>query len=53
MNWINVKDQLPERYKEVFIYPRPEYSGVQYVGEYGLIKGKTEPVWYCSVYENG
>lgn len=53
MNWNSVKDSLPNRYTEVFIYPRPEYSGVQYVGEYGLIKGKTEPVWYCSVYENG
>lgn len=52
MNWISVKDQLPERYKEVFIYPRPEDCGTQYVAQYGLLKGYEEPVWYYEHYEH-
>ena len=27
MDWISVKDRLPEKYDCYFIYPRPDYDG--------------------------
>jgi hypothetical protein len=44
MNWINIKDKLPEPYIDVFIIPRPNYHNTMYVGE---MNSKGE--WLCLV----
>jgi hypothetical protein len=44
MNWIYIKDKLPNPHVDVFIFPRPEYHNVMYVGE---MNSKGE--WLCWV----
>lgn len=51
--WISVEDRLPERYREVLIWPQPENNGRKLIGEYGLIKGQDSPVWYYEIYTAG
>lgn len=53
MNWISVKDSLPENEDMVLIFPEPDFdeSGRKVLGYYAKYDGGTNGVkknnWYC------
>lgn len=50
MEWISVKDRLPERYIEVLVYPRPMDFAL--TADYGYDSNKNLG-WRYYEYENG
>ena len=52
MEWISVKDRLPKKYEEVFVFPFPsEYAHTATYGKFN--NTEIDDCWFFGEYEQG